>query len=75
LLWSSTEVFKNNTSKLLKGEAIDVGIMTDIDYKVLSQKSNVDLVLWTLLYYAGYLTKNKIGLCIPNLEVSTEWQG
>ncbi|PKY57378.1 DUF1703-domain-containing protein [Rhizophagus irregularis] len=75
LLWNSTEDFKNNTSMLLKGCAINVGIMEDIDYNVLIQKSNIDNVLWTLLYYAGYLTKDKNdNLCIPNMEVSTEWQ-
>ncbi|CAB4482635.1 unnamed protein product [Rhizophagus irregularis] len=75
LLWNSTEDFKNNTSMLLKGCAINVRIMEDMDYNVLAQKSNIDNVLWTLLYYAGYLTKDKNdNLCIPNMEVSTEWQ-
>lgn len=73
LLWNSTEDFKNNTSMLLKGYAINVRIMEDMDYNMLAQKSNIDNVLWTLLYYAGYLTKDKNdNLCIPNMEVSTE---
>ena len=76
LLWISTEDFKNNTLILLKGDAIHIGILEDIDYDVLSKKSNVDKVLWTLLYYAGYLSKDENeALCIPNMEVSTEWQG
>jgi hypothetical protein len=75
LLWNSTENFKNNTSKLLKGCAINAGIMEDIDYNLLDQKSSVDQVLWALLYYGGYLTKDENNnLCIPNMEVSTEWQ-
>uniref|UniRef100_U9TZU7 AAA-ATPase-like domain-containing protein n=1 Tax=Rhizophagus irregularis (strain DAOM 181602 / DAOM 197198 / MUCL 43194) TaxID=747089 RepID=U9TZU7_RHIID len=69
LLWNSTEDFKNNTSMLLKGYAINVRIMEDMDYNMLAQKSNIDNVLWTLLYYAGYLTKDKNdNLCIPNME-------
>ncbi|CAB5395694.1 unnamed protein product [Rhizophagus irregularis] len=73
LLWNSTEDFKNNTSMLLKGYTINVRIMEDMDYNMLAQKSNIDNVLWTLLYYAGYLTKDKNdNLCIPNMEVSTE---
>ena len=76
MLWISTEDFKNNTLILLKGDAINIGILEDIDYDVLSKKSNVDKVLWTLLYYAGYLSKDENeALCIPNMEVSTEWQG
>lgn len=75
LLWNSTEDFKNNTSMLFKGCTINVGIMEDIDYNMLAQKSNIDNVLWTLLYYTGYLTKDKNdNLCIPNMEVSTKWQ-
>ncbi|RIA99390.1 hypothetical protein C1645_811643 [Glomus cerebriforme] len=75
LFWNSTEDFKNNTSILLRDCTINVGIMEDIDYNMLNQKSNIDQVLWTLLYYAGYLTKDKNdNLCIPNMEVSTEWQ-
>ncbi|PKB97230.1 hypothetical protein RhiirA5_404274 [Rhizophagus irregularis] len=71
--WIDTEDFKNNTSMLLKGYAINVRIMEDMDYNMLAQKSNIDNVLWTLLYYAGYLTKDKNdNLCIPNMEVSTE---
>jgi hypothetical protein len=76
LLWNSTEDFKNNTSMLLNGCAINVGIMEDIDYDMLTRKSNIDQVLWTLLYYAGYLSKDENkALCIPNMEVSMEWQG
>ncbi|GBC05413.1 hypothetical protein RclHR1_06200018 [Rhizophagus clarus] len=75
LLWNSTEVFKKNTTMLLKGHAIKIGIKEDIDYNVLIQKSNIDQVFWNLLYYAGYLTKDENDdLCIPNMEVSMEWQ-
>ncbi|CAG8710090.1 12373_t:CDS:2, partial [Rhizophagus irregularis] len=73
LLWNSTEDFKNNTSILLKGYTINIRIMEDMDYNMLAQKSNIDNILWTLLYYASYLTKDKNdNLCIPNMEVSTE---
>ncbi|CAG8505046.1 19224_t:CDS:2 [Gigaspora rosea] len=58
---------------LLKGHTIKIGIREDINYNVLIQKSNIDQVLWTLLYYVGYLTKYD-NLCIPNMEVSMEWQ-
>jgi hypothetical protein len=75
-LWNSIENFKDHTSMLHRGCAINVEIMEDIDYNLLAQKSNVDQVLWTLLYYAGYLTKDENDdLRIPNMEVSTEWQG
>lgn len=48
--------------------------MEDVDYNLLSR--HVDNSLWTLLYYAGYLTMDgKNVLYIPNTEVFTEWQG
>jgi hypothetical protein len=73
LLWNSTENFKNDILTLLKEHAIKIGIMENIDYNMLIQKS--DQTLWTLLYHAGYLTKDENdNLCIPNMEVSTEWQ-
>ena len=59
--------------------------MEDLDYSLLSQHG--DDALWTLLYYAGYLTTKgnltftnltfirHFALSIPNNEVFTEWQG
>ena len=54
--------------------------MEDVDYSSLSQHG--DNALWTLLYYAGYLTMDNpltftrhSVLFIPNNEVFTEWQG
>jgi hypothetical protein len=48
--------------------------LKDIDYNTLSPRAND--VIWTLLYYGGYLTMNEDkNLCIPNMEVFTEWKG
>ncbi|PKC01269.1 DUF1703-domain-containing protein [Rhizophagus irregularis] len=74
LLWHSNEDFRNKTIMLLRKDAVNVEIMGDIDYNLLSQCAND--TLWTLLYYGGYLTMNKEGhLYIPNTEVFTEWKG
>lgn len=52
---------------------VNVEIMKDTDYNLLSQYAND--TLWTLLYYKGYLTMNeKRHLYIPNTEVFTEWK-
>jgi hypothetical protein len=48
--------------------------LKDINYNTLSPHASD--VLWTLLYYGGYLTMNEDEkLCIPNTEVFTEWKG
>jgi hypothetical protein len=48
--------------------------LKDIDYNTLSPRASD--VIWTLLYYGGYLTMNEDkNLCIPNMEVFTEWKG
>ncbi|CAB4412680.1 unnamed protein product [Rhizophagus irregularis] len=74
LLWHSTKDFKKKTLTLLKKGAIDVEILKDIDYNTLSPRASD--VIWTLLYYGGYLTMNEDkNLCIPNMEVFTEWKG
>ncbi|CAI2162549.1 13139_t:CDS:10 [Funneliformis geosporum] len=74
LLWHSTEDFRKKTLTLLQKGAINVEILKDIDYLTLSPHASD--VLWTLLYYGGYLTMNKEKkLCIPNTEVFTEWKG
>ncbi|CAI2187746.1 12947_t:CDS:2 [Funneliformis geosporum] len=74
LLWHSTEDFRKKTLTLLQKGAINVEILKDIDYLTLSPHASD--VLWTLLYYEGYLTMNKEKkLCIPNTEVFTEWKG
>uniref|UniRef100_U9SXY4 AAA-ATPase-like domain-containing protein n=1 Tax=Rhizophagus irregularis (strain DAOM 181602 / DAOM 197198 / MUCL 43194) TaxID=747089 RepID=U9SXY4_RHIID len=70
LLWHSTKDFKKETLTLLKKDVIDVKILKDIDYNTLSPR-----VIWTLLYYEGYLTMNEDkNLCIPNIKVFTEWK-
>ena len=74
LLWHSTKYFKKKMLILLKKGAIDVEILKDIDYNTLSPYASD--VIWTLLYYGGYLTMNEDkNLCIPNMEVFTEWKG
>ncbi|CAB5345891.1 unnamed protein product [Rhizophagus irregularis] len=71
LLWHLTKDFKKEMLTLLKKDAIDVEILKDIDYNTLSSRA-----IWTLLYYGGYLTMNEDkNLCIPNMEIFTEWKG
>src|SRR5437773_12361013 len=61
-------------AELLEKGRINVKIMKDVDYDLLSQCTSD--VLWTLLYYGGYLTMDKDEyLYIPNTEVLTEWKG
>ena len=49
-------------------------IQNDIYYETLNL--NPMESLWSLLYYAGYLTSDSTGLVrIPNLEVKSEWTG
>src|SRR6266498_831935 len=50
-------------------------IKDDVNYSQLSNDYVKDKVMWTLLYYSGYLTYNDGHLCIPNKEVLTEWVG
>jgi hypothetical protein len=56
-------------------EEVSASVHKDILYKRLYERS--DDTLWTLLYYAGYLTHGKDSntLCIPNKEVMEEWDG
>ncbi|RHZ64753.1 hypothetical protein Glove_320g155 [Diversispora epigaea] len=72
-LWKASSSFKESVEKLLKGEYItNVKIQDDLQYSHLNE--NRDLAIWTLLYYAGYLTINSENhLFIPNDEVRSEW--
>ncbi|RIA88807.1 hypothetical protein C1645_851995 [Glomus cerebriforme] len=74
LLWHLTEDFRKKTLMLLLKDAINVEILKDINYNILSPHASD--VLWTLLYYGGYLTMNEDeNLCILNMMVFTEWKG
>ncbi|RHZ77896.1 hypothetical protein Glove_169g62 [Diversispora epigaea] len=72
-LWKASSSFKESVEKLLKGESItNVKIQDDLQFSHLDE--NRDLAIWTLLYYAGYLTINSENhLFIPNDEVRSEW--
>ncbi|CAG8504850.1 2445_t:CDS:2, partial [Scutellospora calospora] len=72
-IWKSSTSFKETVEKLLKGEYIaGVEIQDDLQYLYLDQYQ--DSVIWTLLYYAGYLTMNsEKHLVIPNIEIHLEW--
>jgi hypothetical protein len=56
-------------------EYIKEYINDDINYNQFSNDYVNDKVMWSLLYYSGYLTYNNGHLCIPNKEVLTEWMG
>ena len=80
LLWQSSDDFKDQVTKLIQNDVIDIDIREDIrediDYNLLSQNSIDDDIMWALLYYSGYLTsQNDDHLRIPNKEVFIEWQG
>ncbi|KAF0545630.1 DUF1703-domain-containing protein [Gigaspora margarita] len=72
-LWKASSSFKESVEKLLKGENItNVKVQDDLRYLHLDQCQ--DLAIWTLLYYAGYLTMNsEKHLVIPNEEIRSEW--
>ncbi|RHZ86569.1 hypothetical protein Glove_49g29 [Diversispora epigaea] len=72
-LWRASSSFKESVGKLLKGENItNVKIQDDLRYSHLGQYQ--DSAIWTLLYYAGYLTMNsEKHLVIPNKEIRSEW--
>ncbi|RHZ56085.1 hypothetical protein Glove_406g57 [Diversispora epigaea] len=72
-LWKASFSFKESVEKLLKSESItNVKIQDDLQYSHLDE--NQDLAIWTLLYYAGYLTINSENhLFIPNDEIRLEW--
>ncbi|RGB22823.1 hypothetical protein C1646_822395 [Rhizophagus diaphanus] len=74
--WSINQFIDTNTLEAhwVDTGAIDVEILKDIDYNTLSPHASD--VIWTLLYYGGYLTMNEDkNLCIPNMEVFAEWKG
>ena len=66
--------FKLHVQSLVNGKTVQVSVHNDIHYENLL--ANPSESLWSLLYYAGYLTTdlNSNSLVrIPNLEVKTEW--
>lgn len=69
--------FQNQVDILLQLQTIEVSIQHDIQYEML--KTNPVNSLWSLLYYAGYLTGTVDGssfrVNIPNKEVFFEWKG
>ena len=75
LLCQSSIHFKNNIVKLLNGEEVTASVHGDVQYTLLGDRN--DDSLWSLLYYAGYLTTGKGSqtLCIPNKEVMEQWHG
>jgi len=77
LLWKAEVDFQNQVDLLLQGQSILVDIQHDVQYDLL--KTNPVKSLWSLLYYAGYLTGSVDGstcrVNIPNREVLSEWKG
>ncbi|RIA97013.1 hypothetical protein C1645_814676 [Glomus cerebriforme] len=71
-LWNASYKFKEAINRLLKGETIsNIKIQDGLQCLDLNQME--DSAIWTLLYYAGYLTMNSENhLIIPNYEVYTE---
>ena len=69
--------FQKQVDLLLQDKTIKVPIQHDIEYEML--KTNPVNSLWSLLYYAGYLTGTVDGssfrVNIPNNEVFYEWKG
>ncbi|KAJ3198738.1 hypothetical protein HK099_003474, partial [Clydaea vesicula] len=65
--------FKLAIASLIDGNILHVNIQKDVYYETL--QASPEKSLWPLLYYAGYLTANSIGVKIPNLEVRLEWEG
>ncbi|KAK9693591.1 hypothetical protein K7432_013861 [Basidiobolus ranarum] len=83
-LWNSTITFKNKVSRLIRSfhHAVDdpesgvkETILDNLTYSDIDDGIERDQALFTLLFYAGYLTTNSYGcLVIPNKEVFNEWQ-
>jgi hypothetical protein len=73
LLWRADIDFQKQVDLLLQRQSIDV----DIQYELL--QADPENSLWSLLYYAGYLTGTIHGstfrVNIPNHEVLLEWKG
>ena len=77
LLWRADVDFQKHVDLLLQRQSIQVNIQHDVQYELL--KTNPVASLWSLLYYAGYLTGTIDGstcyVNIPNREVLSEWKG
>ncbi|RUS29058.1 hypothetical protein BC938DRAFT_481113 [Jimgerdemannia flammicorona] len=84
LILYSKATFKNIAARLLNGDVIEARLKDNLCYDDLFRRA--DDALWTLLYYAGYLSheedlSNRANryrsheAAHPNAEVSTEWLG
>ncbi|RUP51882.1 hypothetical protein BC936DRAFT_144901 [Jimgerdemannia flammicorona] len=71
LLLKASSTFKESVWELFHNKPILVSIRDDIRYENLTSLD--DNSLWTLLYYAGYLTLDNHGATIPNYEVYMQW--
>lgn len=70
--------FQLKVDGLIQSHTIEIDIQHDIEYEDLETCSTASL--WSLLYYAGYLTGKSTGyrtmmVVIPNKEVLSEWTG
>ncbi|KAF0545635.1 DUF1703-domain-containing protein [Gigaspora margarita] len=72
-IWKASCSFKESVEKLLKGESITNAKVQD-EFRYLHLDQCQDSAIWTLLYYAGYLTMNsEKHFVIPNEEIRSEW--
>ncbi|RUS33543.1 kinase-like domain-containing protein [Jimgerdemannia flammicorona] len=72
LLPQTSSQFKKNVLQLISRNAINVASADNVIYEGLDM--NNDNYIWTLLYYAGYITNDDRGnLIIPNYECWMEW--
>jgi len=73
-IWSSPSRVRNNILSLLDGKSIVLPIQTEIDYKDINSSKEV---IWSLLYFSGYLTAEPVNLQsfkarVPNIEVKED---
>lgn len=63
MLWLADISFQKEADKLMNGEVVNVEIRNDFSYENLRLCS--DGALWSLLYYAGYITATtQKGICV-----------
>jgi hypothetical protein len=77
LFWHTSLAFWHDVDKLIQGQSIEVDIQHDFEYETLN--TDPEDSLWSLFYYAGYVTCAIAGptytVRIPNKEVLSEWTG
>ncbi|KAK9694038.1 hypothetical protein K7432_013613 [Basidiobolus ranarum] len=83
-LWSSNVSFKHMVTHLIESfhhspedlkAGVEMTILDSLAYSDIESGGARDGALFTLLYYAGYLTTNSHGrLIIPNKEIFNEWR-